>query len=84
MLDNVFTPGTFRVSHPSFSSVSKDALTALLDRRDEQAEAHTSTAAHIAAINTIFFMENTPDHRRLMQGNCAGVSLYIFIFDTTS
>jgi hypothetical protein len=83
MLDSVLIPGTFLVSHPSFSCVSKDALTAFPVRRDEQAEAHTSMAAHVAATNTIFFMKNTPDHRRLMQGSYPGVSLYIFLTDTT-
>jgi hypothetical protein len=29
-------------------------------------------------------MWKTPDHKRLMQGNYAGVSLYIFLMNTTS
>jgi hypothetical protein len=84
MLDSVLMPGTFLVSHPSLSSLSKDALTAFPVRRDEQEEAHKITAARINATNTIFFIKNTPDHSRLMQGSYPGVSLYIFLTDTTT
>jgi hypothetical protein len=56
----------------------------LPDRSDVHDAARNNTSITTSAMPRRRFMWKTPDHKRLMQGNYAGVSLYIFLMNTTS
>lgn len=82
--ESFLTPGTCRDSHPSLSFASNAAFTALPDRSDVHDAARNNTSTITSGKPRRRFMWKTPDHKRLMQGNYAGVSLYIFLIKTTS